>query len=543
LTLESAAKKGGAVIRFQCEQCGKQLAIKKARPGAVVTCPGCKEKVRVQGGAAPAERDEGFEETISFSRWGLLKGLAWFLSMHLIGLLMTVAAAIGCPLMVMKESVSFNMLMGLVMMALAGVVGFCYFVLTLPNWRLFLFSKIPSSDHYLVTEDRLVRYSRSDEVVEEVPFANIASVRLLTRRNVENPEITAKILGIDLIDPDDPETTLDHHFCRWSQKMHGHDLVFIDDFFGGPIKAVSRKIKKPWQRWQEAGGVPVEEPARRPRRREALAWYQRPLTYVLAGMGLLGLVGLVLLVWLVSLLRSSTDSGQAAAPPGGGPGPAQAGSPAEGGGPAAYWPLDEAQGDSVNDKSGNGSLGRIHGGQWVQGVTGSAVRLDGKGSYVELGLAQQFNFGAAAPFTIAGWVATEPNGVICSFRALRSPFPVIEISVRQGHLAGWVRDDTSGFGGAKLTGGAVNDGKWHHVALLRQADGTIELFLDGASQGTARGANSGGPITTDLRALGCDRVLMNQGKPAGHLAGAFDELSVYSRPLAPAEISALAGRK
>jgi hypothetical protein len=333
--------------------------------------------------------------------------------------------------------------------------------------------------------------------------------------------------------------------------MHRHDLVMIDDFFDVPLKSVYRKIKKRWEEWQETHPAPAKEvrPVSRPRK--LLAWYQKPLTYVFAGLGLMGLIGVVLLVCLVSLLGHGKKDDKVAAPPEAEearPTPHENKSverfgPKSQSGLLAYWPLDEGQGKAVNDASGNGSLGRIHGGEWLPGVQGSAVRLSGKGDFVDLGSERRLDFGPAAPFTLVGWVAARSNGVICSFRRQALLFPVIELSIRQGHLFGWVRDDTSGFGGAKVTGALVNDGKWHHVALRRQEDGSLELFLDGASQGSSKGKSSGGPITTDLRTLGCDRLLLSREKAPGYLAGDFDEFCVYNRLVAPAEIAALAGRK
>jgi hypothetical protein len=485
---------------------------------------------------------------LSFSRSGLRKAVVWLLCFQLGALLVTLGAIVGCVVIVLKEQVSFQMITGVAMVGLVGVVGLCYFLMTLASWKLFFFSTIPSSSYYLVTSDQLVRYSRADEVLEEIPFANIADVSLVTKRNEENPEVTARVLGIDLRNLNDRKTILDRAFCRWSQKMHNYDLVLVEDFFDIPLKTVYRKIKRRWQTWQEThpGSAADADAPPTARRRRRLAWYQKPLTYVVGGLGLAGLVGLVVLL----ILLGAGDAGNVPAPaPGPVAGPPQGNNPAaEPFGPRslpgllAYWPLDEAQGKVANDASGNGSLGHIHGGEWLQGVKGSALRL-GKGDFVDLGSAHQLNFGPAAPFTIAGWVATRSNGAICSFRRRTSIFPIVEISVRKGQLAGWVRDDTSGFGGAKVRGAAVNDGNWHHVALLRQGDGTIELFLDGTSQGRDKGKSSGGPITTDLRALGCDLFLSTRKKPPGYLAGSLDEFCVYNQALAPAEITALAGRK
>jgi hypothetical protein len=392
-----------AVIRFRCEACGKQLAVQDSRAGTRGTCPDCKEPFRVPGDRQaeessqqpradnheaevrdPASADRGPESEVmlSFSRSGLRKSLAWVLFFQLGALLLLVGASIGCVVIVQKEQVSFQMILGLLSVALVGVVGLCYFLMALPNWRLFFFSTIPSSSYYLVTSDRLVRYSRRDEVLEEIPFANIADVSLVTKRNEENPEVTARVLGIDLRNLNDRKTILDQPFCRWSQKMHQYDLVLIEDFFAVPLKTVYRKIKRRWQQWQETNPRSAEatDTLPRPRRRRRLAWYQKPLTYVFGGLGLGILVGLVVLLILLGRDRNAGNAPAPAAGPGAGPqqvnkAASEPFGPKSLPGLLAYWPLDEAQGQAANDASGNGSLGHIHGGEWLQGVKGSALRL------------------------------------------------------------------------------------------------------------------------------------------------------------------------
>src|SRR5262249_53291176 len=156
-------------------------------------CPGCKERQRAPGdrrdevsdrpsrrretSRAPEDRED--EETFSFSRSGLLKALVWYVCFQLLAFVVMVGAAVGCVFIVLKEPLSFKMVLGVAFAGLGAVAGLCYFLMALPNCRLFFFSTIPSSSCYLVTSDRLLRYSRADKVVEEVPFENIADVRLV----------------------------------------------------------------------------------------------------------------------------------------------------------------------------------------------------------------------------------------------------------------------------------------------------------------------------------------------------------------------------
>src|SRR6185503_16455877 len=95
-----------------------------------------------------------------------------------------------------------------------------------------------------------------------------------------------------------------------------------------------------------------------------------------------------------------------------------------------------------------------------------------------------------------------------------------------GRLMGLVREDHGTSGYARVTGAMVNDGAWHHAALTRNAGGMVELFLDGVSQGTGTGSQSAGPITTDLRALGCERRWVQDAYGTAdqrHLNGSLDE--------------------
>lgn len=209
----------------------------------------------------------------------------------------------------------------------------------------------------------------------------------------------------------------------------------------------------------------------------------------------------------------------------------------------ACWTF-EGGGDQVSDVSGKASRGTLRGARRVKGLTGQAARFNGAGDYFDYGTAPGLNFGDQAPFTFAGWFQTvRGGGMIVSQRNNRSGAPVIDIWVEGGRLCGLVRDDRNEFGAhAQVTGGPAADGEWHHFALTRTG-GTIELFLDGAAQGKVAGPQAGGPITTDLRAVGAELywVRVNYGHPESrHFQGWVDEFCVFDRALAASEIRGLA---
>jgi hypothetical protein len=212
----------------------------------------------------------------------------------------------------------------------------------------------------------------------------------------------------------------------------------------------------------------------------------------------------------------------------------------------AYWALDEQSGAKAADSApGGANAATVHGGKWVKGVRGGALELDGGKDYVDCGAAAGLNFQAGAPFTVTGWVRTaRPLGTVVSFRHSKDGGPAIDLLIAGGALQGLVREDRKELGQhALVTGGRVADGQWHHFALTRTGT-AIELYLDGASQGRAVGRDAGGPITTDLRALGSERAWVQRGiNPADHrfLQGALDEVCVFGRALSADEVKRLAG--
>jgi hypothetical protein len=212
----------------------------------------------------------------------------------------------------------------------------------------------------------------------------------------------------------------------------------------------------------------------------------------------------------------------------------------------AHWTFDDINGPRVPDKSGQGNDATLVGATVVPGAKGQAVAFAGvPGERVELGKSKTLNFGAGAAFTFAGWVRTaDPAGVVLSCRNSTNERCQIDLVVRQGQLMAIVGDDTDpGSNNAFVgSGGLVADGQWHHWAFTRTG-AEVELFIDGISKGRKSGRSSGGPITTDLRAIGAERLweAANDRRWGPFtFRGAVDDVRVYDRTLTAGEVRQLA---
>jgi hypothetical protein len=186
------------------------------------------------------------------------------------------------------------------------------------------------------------------------------------------------------------------------------------------------------------------------------------------------------------------------------------------------------------DASG-GHEGAIHGTvEWVEGVSGKALRLEGKG-HVQLRSPGDLRSDGA--FTWAAWIRTTRGGTILARsgpeRAWTPGGKVL--FVEDGRLrfdVGWV-----GEMGAEAP---VADGRWHHVAVTvstaREGD-NVRCFVDGRPGGSSRmevaqHAEAGLPVRIGF---------CNDDFPRGGSAfvGDIDQLQWFGYALGPEAVARL----
>jgi cysteine-rich repeat protein len=171
------------------------------------------------------------------------------------------------------------------------------------------------------------------------------------------------------------------------------------------------------------------------------------------------------------------------------------------------------------------------------GLMSSAVTLDGTNDYIDYTTNAAFNWSAADTFTYSAWFrTTDSNGPIISQRGSVNGNPVIDIHIgydgatsNPGKVMVLVRDDASGGGFAEVVGASnCNDNNWHLMTVTRTG-GTVQLYVDGVSQGSNTGAGAASTITTNLRNIGRDGnwIISAYGTAdQQYLAGTIDEVRI-----------------
>ena len=205
------------------------------------------------------------------------------------------------------------------------------------------------------------------------------------------------------------------------------------------------------------------------------------------------------------------------------------------GGLVGWWKLDEGFGETADDSSGNGLDGSIAGDpNWVEGILGGALWLDGDGDYIDAGTESAFDI--TGQITIAAWIKVE------SFEAQWQN--IISKGDKSYRLQKFRAQDTLEFActGVVVPGTqwsnirgsiSVNDGQWHHVAGVY--DGSVmSLYIDGELDVSSR--CSGSIDVTDKPLY----IGENSEEPNRFWNGFIDEVRIYNYGLSQSEIENLA---
>lgn len=160
----------------------------------------------------------------------------------------------------------------------------------------------------------------------------------------------------------------------------------------------------------------------------------------------------------------------------------------------AHWKLDDASGTTTTDSSGNAHNGTLEsGGVWSAGHIGSALGIDGIDDRVVV--TGYKGVTGTLSRTVAAWIKTTDTNTAIITWGTNAAVQKFTFYV-QG--AGRLRLEVNG--GNIVGNTAVNDGTWHHVALVLFDDGSpnvneVRFFVDGVYDGSS--GSAGEAINTD----------------------------------------------
>ncbi|HVC96606.1 MAG TPA: LamG-like jellyroll fold domain-containing protein [Pirellulales bacterium] len=197
------------------------------------------------------------------------------------------------------------------------------------------------------------------------------------------------------------------------------------------------------------------------------------------------------------------------------------------------------QGNALDGGPG-GNNGTLHGGvSYAAGVVGQAFNFNGQGSYVDLGTGADVT--GTGAFAVAAWIKTTATGaeVVLNQRDPANYNGEYALNIISGKV-NWYTFGDNQFGFNFTSNASVNDGNWHLIVAQRLADGTGQIYIDGAldsSQAAAPVPLGGGfhvYIGEDVR----DAVDVGPSA-AFNFVGQIDEVQIYDLAMTPAMIGAL----
>ena len=191
--------------------------------------------------------------------------------------------------------------------------------------------------------------------------------------------------------------------------------------------------------------------------------------------------------------------------------------------------MDETEGNSVKDSSGNNHNGILIGNaKWSQGKISGAVELDGKSAFVQIADKSAFDIGGQV--TVACWV---------KFRSVSNNYAAIvtkgdgswRLSTAQQQRK--FHCSVNNYNSIVLNGSnEVAANEWHHVAVVYNNEG-VRIYVDGRLD--AEKPWKGGIAVNDFDVL----IGENAEQKGRFFDGLIDDVRIYNYALKESDIMAL----
>jgi hypothetical protein len=215
----------------------------------------------------------------------------------------------------------------------------------------------------------------------------------------------------------------------------------------------------------------------------------------------------------------------------------------------AHWALDDGSGAAAVDSTGNGNDGVLNGEpQWVDGVIGGALELDGIDDYVDCGNQDMLNFGTG-DWTVCAWIKTTQSGTDdedkCTIFANGGDqsggkrYTLCVGESTEGCVTLTTDDDSSKVQATSSV--LVNDDVWHHVVGMRSGTDML-VYIDGVLAGSNTAPDGYDLSGTSQHNAYIGVITDNRdGTLQKRFYGLIDDVRIYSGALSEAEIQELAG--
>ncbi len=207
-----------------------------------------------------------------------------------------------------------------------------------------------------------------------------------------------------------------------------------------------------------------------------------------------------------------------------------------------YWPFD---GNATGQRGGNGTLvGTVSATTDRNGAAGGALAFNGASSqYVSIPGGGGLN--AAAQGTISLWVkwtGTQDADCCGTFGAVLArqangqfSDDILALNAADPNVGRIVWRQSGGPAPILLTSLAAAGTNWHHLAITFGAAGST-LYVDGVAQGSATGSGLNNNPATPLS------IGAWAGDGGGFATASIDDVAIWDRALAPAQVVELAGQ-
>lgn len=219
------------------------------------------------------------------------------------------------------------------------------------------------------------------------------------------------------------------------------------------------------------------------------------------------------------------------------------------------WKLDETSGttatDSVSGHNGTLSGSMDAASDTEAGVDSTALSFNGSNDYILLPTTADFNIPTGGGFTASAWVkTTDSYGPIIALRNTTPNLGTLGVYVGYNGI-----NDNAGhvvplmwYDGAQRrsfsSSTAINDGDWHHVAMVIDQDNNLFLtYVDGTAYSVAQPYD--GQLTfANTLAIGAELQWIadshgDSNTDKRFLEGTIDDVRIYQRALTASEISTL----